>query len=60
MISHKNNPWAGTDILASHRLFFANIVVIESGATFPSPTSNKVPTIALTILRKNRSAVISK
>ena len=57
-ICSRNNPSAGTEKPASDRSFDSIIRLKSSTLSFPDPISSKVPTIARTILRKKRSAVI--
>ena len=56
--SVRNNPRAGTDWPEAHRFSAARIVLNSSTLVLPLPTSTRVPTIALTIFLKKRSAEI--
>lgn len=59
MISTNDSPSAGDEWPALQRLRAARMLSISSGIILPRPTSNSVPTIARTILRRKRSAVMT-
>ncbi len=48
------------DVEAEDLFISSSILFISLGSKIPFPTSNKVPTVALTIFLKKRLAVISK
>ena len=59
-ISTRKRAWAGAEAPAAPLSFISIIFQKSSADSFPFPTSSKVPTIARTILRKKRSALILK
>src|SRR5512133_790386 len=59
-MSVRNNPLAGADIPADDLLSERIILSKSSGVIFPLPVSIMVPTIALTMFLRKRSALIVK